>query len=136
LDWVSDDDRGGLSDGKDECTPAISNRAADSYPGRVRMARLEFRLAETLGGTPKQGWSPRKGWRLSLPRRSPYRAELRLTASPIWRRALTFFDHLPSVDVARIRKDTSLGRKVIAEDTRATTTVTVMSSSQESTNSP
>jgi hypothetical protein len=39
--WLSDDDpddRGGLSDGKDECTPAISNRAADSCPERVRMA--------------------------------------------------------------------------------------------------
>src|ERR1700683_3654674 len=41
------------------------NGAVDSYPKRVRMAALEFRLAETLGGTPKQGWSPRKGWRLS-----------------------------------------------------------------------
>jgi hypothetical protein len=49
LDWLSDDDRGGLSDGKDECTPAISNRAADSHSERVRMAPLEFRLAETLG---------------------------------------------------------------------------------------
>jgi hypothetical protein len=56
---------GGLSDGKDECTPAISNGAADSYPERVRMAALEFRLAETLGSTSKPGWSPRKGRRLS-----------------------------------------------------------------------
>ena len=39
----------GLSDGKDECTPAIRNRAADGYPERVRVAALEFRLAETLG---------------------------------------------------------------------------------------
>jgi hypothetical protein len=28
LDWLSDDNRAGLSDGKDECTPAIRNRAA------------------------------------------------------------------------------------------------------------
>ena len=34
---------------RDECTPAIRNRAADGYPERVRMAALEFRLAETLG---------------------------------------------------------------------------------------
>jgi hypothetical protein len=29
--------------------PAIRNRAADGYPERLRMAALEFRLAETLG---------------------------------------------------------------------------------------
>jgi hypothetical protein len=51
--------------GKDECTPAIRNRAADDYPERLRKAALEFRLAETLGGTPKPGWSPRKGRHLS-----------------------------------------------------------------------
>jgi hypothetical protein len=34
------------------------------------MAPLEFRLAETLGGTAKPGWSPRKGRRFEfLPRR-------------------------------------------------------------------
>jgi hypothetical protein len=60
-----DDNRAGLSDGKDECTPAIRNRAADGYPERLRMAALEFRLAETLGGTAKPGWSPRKGRPLS-----------------------------------------------------------------------
>jgi hypothetical protein len=49
LDWLSDDNQAGLSDGKDECTPAIRNRAADGYPERLRMAALEFRLAETLG---------------------------------------------------------------------------------------
>jgi hypothetical protein len=40
--------------------PAIRNRAADGYPERLRMAPLEFRLAETLGGTAKPGWSPRR----------------------------------------------------------------------------
>jgi|ERR1700689_905279 hypothetical protein len=39
---------------KDECTPAIRNRASE-----------KFRLAEALGGTAKPGWSPRKGRRLS-----------------------------------------------------------------------
>jgi len=57
LDWLSDDNRAGLSDGKDECTPAIRNRAADGYPERVRVAPLEYPLAETLGGTAKPGWS-------------------------------------------------------------------------------
>jgi hypothetical protein len=53
---------------------AIRNRAADGYPERVRMAALEFRLAETLGGTAKPGWSPRKGRRFEfLPRRKPCR---------------------------------------------------------------
>ena len=38
------------------------------------MSALEFRLAETLGGTAKPGWSPRKGRRFeSLPRRKPCR---------------------------------------------------------------
>ena len=55
----------GLSDGKNECTPAIRNRAADGYPERLRMASLEFRLAETLGSTAKPGWSPGKGRPLS-----------------------------------------------------------------------
>jgi hypothetical protein len=32
----------GLSDGKDECTPAIRNSAADGYPERVRIAALEL----------------------------------------------------------------------------------------------
>jgi hypothetical protein len=54
-----------LSDGKDECTPAIHNHAANGCPKRVRMSALEFRLAETLGGAAKPGWSPRKGQRLS-----------------------------------------------------------------------
>jgi hypothetical protein len=59
-----------LSDGKDECTPAIHNHAANGCPKRVRMSALEFRLAETLGGTAKPGWSPRKGPAFeSLPRR-------------------------------------------------------------------
>jgi hypothetical protein len=60
---LSDDNRKGLSDGKAECTPAMRNRAADAYRERVRVAALEFRLAETLGGTAKPGWSPRKGRR-------------------------------------------------------------------------
>jgi hypothetical protein len=65
--WIGsvDDNRAGLSDGKDECTLAIRNRAADGYPERLRMAALEFRLAETLGCTAKPGWSPRKGRPLS-----------------------------------------------------------------------
>ena len=54
-----------LSDGKDECTPAIRKRTTDGYPERLRMAALEFRLAETLGDTAKPGWSPRKGRHLS-----------------------------------------------------------------------
>ena len=38
------------------------------------MSALEFRLAETLGGTAKPGWSPRKGRRFEfLPRRKPCR---------------------------------------------------------------
>jgi hypothetical protein len=38
------------------------------------MAALEFRLAETLGGTAKPGWSPRKGRPFEfLPRRKPCR---------------------------------------------------------------
>ena len=44
------------------------------YRERVRMSALEFRLAETLGGTAKPGWSPRKGRHFeSLPRRKPCR---------------------------------------------------------------
>jgi hypothetical protein len=49
LDWLRDDNRAGFSDGKDECTPAFRNRAADGYPERVLVAALKFRLAETLG---------------------------------------------------------------------------------------
>jgi hypothetical protein len=65
LDWLNDDNREGLSDGKDECTPAIRNRAADGYLERVLVAALKFGLGEALGGTAKPGWSPRKGRRLS-----------------------------------------------------------------------
>jgi hypothetical protein len=43
------------------------------YPERVRMSVLEFRLAETLGGTAKPGWSPRKDGVEFLPRRKPSR---------------------------------------------------------------
>src|ERR1700726_4352418 len=50
--------------------PSRRNRIADGYPEQLRMAALEFRLAETLGGTAKPGWSPRKGRHFeSLPRR-------------------------------------------------------------------
>ena len=41
--------------------PSHRNRIADGYPEQLRMAALEFRLAERLGGTAKPGWSPRKG---------------------------------------------------------------------------
>jgi hypothetical protein len=56
---------GGNAVGKDECIPPIRNRTAAGYPERVRVAAMKFRLAETLGGTAKPGWSPRKGRRLS-----------------------------------------------------------------------
>ena len=49
LDWLSDDNRAGLSDGKDECTPAIRNRAADGYPERVRMGALEYHWQKRWG---------------------------------------------------------------------------------------
>jgi len=65
--WLghNDDNREGLSDGKDEWTPAIRNRASDGYQERVLGAAPKFRLGEALGGTAKPGWSPRKGRRLS-----------------------------------------------------------------------
>ena len=69
--------REGLSDGKDECTPAIRNRASDGYQERVLVAAPKFRLAETLGGTAKPGWSPRKGRRLS-----PYFGASRVAIRP------------------------------------------------------
>ena len=47
---------------------------ADGYPEQPRIAAVEFRFAETLGGTAKPGWSPRKGRRFEfLPRRKPCR---------------------------------------------------------------
>jgi hypothetical protein len=65
LEWLRDDNRARLSDGEDEYTPAIRNRAANGCPDRARMAALEFRLAKKLGGAAQPGWSPRKGRRLS-----------------------------------------------------------------------
>ena len=44
------------------------------------MAALEFRLAETLGGPSKPGWSPRKGRRLS-----PFLGASRIAIRPISR---------------------------------------------------
>ena len=49
LDWLNDDNRAGLSDGKDECNPAIRNRAADGYPERVRVAALEYHWQKRWG---------------------------------------------------------------------------------------
>jgi hypothetical protein len=72
--------REGLSDGKDECTPAIRNRASDGYQERVLVAAPKFRLAETLGGTAKPGWSPRKERRLS-----PFLGATRVATRPISR---------------------------------------------------
>jgi hypothetical protein len=45
--------------------PQPSATAQPTATERLRMAALKFRLAETLGGTAKPGWSPRKGRRLS-----------------------------------------------------------------------
>jgi hypothetical protein len=45
--------------------PSHPQPRSRGYPERVRMSALEFQLAETLGGTAKPGWSPRKGRRLS-----------------------------------------------------------------------
>jgi hypothetical protein len=74
LDWLSDDNRAGLSDGKGECTPAIRNRAADGHPERLRMAALEFRLAETLRGHGEAGMESEEGTAFEfLPRRKPCR---------------------------------------------------------------
>ncbi|MGA8620669.1 MAG: hypothetical protein WB660_19355 [Candidatus Sulfotelmatobacter sp.] len=59
-----------LSDGKDECTPAIRNHAANGCPKRVRMSALEFGLAETLGGHGEAGMESEEGTAFeSLPRR-------------------------------------------------------------------
>jgi hypothetical protein len=64
LDWLSDDNRAGLPMER-ASAPQPSSAPHRGYPERVRMAALDFRLAETLGGTAKPGWSPRKGRRLS-----------------------------------------------------------------------
>ena len=60
MDRLSDDNRAGLSDGKDECTPAIRNRAADRYRERVRMAALEFR-GRNAGGHGEAGMESEEG---------------------------------------------------------------------------
>jgi|GEM_PF-813217 len=49
LDWLSNDNRASLSDGKDECTPAIRNRGADGYPERVHVAALEYHWQKRWG---------------------------------------------------------------------------------------
>ena len=61
MDWLSDDNRKGLSDGKAECTPAMRNRAADAYRERVRTPALEFRLAENAGGHGEAGMESEEG---------------------------------------------------------------------------
>jgi hypothetical protein len=55
LAWHNDDNREGLSDGKDECTPSHPQRASDGYQERVRVAAPKFRFGEALGGTAKPG---------------------------------------------------------------------------------
>jgi hypothetical protein len=60
--------------------PSHPQPGSRGYPERVRMSALEFRLAETLGGTAKPGWSPRKGQRLS-----PFLGASRVAIRPISR---------------------------------------------------
>jgi len=68
--------------------PSRRNRIADGYPEQLRMAALEFRLAERLGGTAKPGWSPRKGRHLS-----PFLGGSRATIAI--QRQLTYARRLP-----------------------------------------
>jgi hypothetical protein len=60
--------------------PSHPHSRSLGYPERVRMSALEFRLAETLGGTAKPGWSPRKGRRLN-----PFLGTSRVAIPPISR---------------------------------------------------
>jgi hypothetical protein len=66
MDWLSDDNRKGLSDGKDECTPANRNRAAAAIQSECACRHSSSDWQKRRGSTVKPGWSPRKGRRFRL----------------------------------------------------------------------
>jgi hypothetical protein len=97
------------------CYPAPATPCTQSQRESIRISNEAF-------------WNQGGGSIESLPRRSPYRGELRLTAdhpsiSKFRRSLLKAGSHLfrspalcDSVDVARVRKDTSFGRKASVTD--------------------
>ena len=75
LDWLNDDNREGLSDGKDECTPAIRKPRSRRLPRATAHGGTGVPIGRNAGGHVEAGMESEEGTAFEfLPRREPCRS--------------------------------------------------------------